>query len=309
MKEVCIEVKELKKYFGEIKAVDGVSFTVSKGIIFGMLGPNGAGKTTTIETLIGLYSRDDGDIKIMGFDPAVDGENLKERIGVQLQSPALFSKLKVGELLSLFASFYENPFYVKRALTMVDLGGKKEALIESLSGGQKHRLAVALAIISNGDIIFLDEPTTGLDPQARRGLWEVIQELKGMGKTIFMTTHYMDEAEKLCDQLVIIDQGRVITRGTPAGLIAENFEEDAIEIINSSFNREEIGTLAGLLGVTGQNIAENGNITLYTTEVVKTIGELFAYTEKTGNTIENINIRKPTLEDLFIKLTGRKIRQ
>ena len=305
----CIEVDNLQKKFGKIKAVNGISFNVEKGIVFGMLGPNGAGKTTTIETLAGLYSRDGGQINILGLDPEQDKDKLREIIGVQLQSPALFEKLKVEELISLFASFYPNSFPVERAIKMVDLESKKNVRTDSLSGGQRHRLAVALAIVSNGEILFLDEPTTGLDPQSRRKLWEVIKELKEMGKTIFLTTHYMEEAEVLCDKLLIIDQGQVIARGSPAKLIKDNFKENTIEIINSSFSEEEIGALAGLSGVVRQNIDEKRKIKLYTTDVVKTISDLFSYTNKINKPLDNLNIRKPTLEDLFIKLTGRKIRQ
>lgn len=307
--QFCIEVTNLQKRFGKIKAVDGVSFKVKKNEIYGVLGPNGAGKTTTVETLVGLYSRDGGQISILGMDPEHEKEKLRERIGVQLQSPALFEKLKVNELISLFASFYKEPFSVDRVIKMVDLANKKEMRIDSLSGGQKHRLAVALAIISNGEIIFLDEPTTGLDPQSRRKLWDIIKELKNIGKTIFLTTHFMDEAEFLCDKLLIIDHGQVIARGSPADLINENFEENSVEIFNSFLDEEEIGALAGLSGVVRQNYDKKENIVLYTTDVVGTISDLFSFTEKLNKPLENINIRKPSLEDVFIKLTGKKIRQ
>jgi ABC-2 type transport system ATP-binding protein len=309
MKDVCIEVKNLYKYFADVKAVNGISFEVEKGKIFGLLGPNGAGKSTTIETLIGLLSREGGQIDILGFDPEKDKEELQEKIGVQLQSPALFDKLTVKEMVSLFASFYNNPFSIEDSIEMVNLKSKKDDYIESLSGGQKHRLAVALAIVSNGEIIFLDEPTTGLDPQSRRNLWTIIKELKQIGKTIFMTTHYMDEAEKLCDQLLIIDQGKVITQGTPAKLIEKHFEEDSIEFENPSFIGEEIGALASLASVTGQKLDKNENIILYTMDAVKTIADLLAFSEKAGKPIKNLNLRKPTLEDLFIKLTGKEIRE
>ncbi|MFW5988484.1 MAG: ABC transporter ATP-binding protein [bacterium] len=309
MKEVCIEVTDLYKSFKEVKAVNGISFKVEKGIIFGLLGPNGAGKSTTIETLIGLYSREGGKINILGLDPEINIEKLQEKIGVQLQSPALFDKLTVKELVSLFASFYQNPFSIEESIKMVELKSKEADYVESLSGGQKHRLAVALAIVSNGEIIFLDEPTTGLDPQSRRNLWDVIKKLKKLGKTIFMTTHYMDEAEKLCDELIIIDQGKVITQGSPAELIEKHFEEDTIEFVNPSYAEEEIGALASLSHVTGQKLNKDENILLYTMDAVRTISDLFAYSNKIGKPIKNLNLRKPTLEDLFIKLTGKEIRE
>ena len=309
MNEVCIKVENLFKYFGEVKAVDGISFEVESGTIFGLLGPNGAGKTTTIENLIGLLSRDGGHIDILGFDPEKDKEKLQEKIGAQLQSPALFDKLTVKEMVSLFASFYTNPFSIEDAIEMVELNSKNEDYVESLSGGQKHRLAVALAIISNGEIIFLDEPTTGLDPQSRRKVWSVIKKLKKLGKTIFMTTHYMEEAEKLCDQLLIIDHGKVLVRGNPTELIEKHFEVDMIEFENSSFIEEEIGALASLESVTGQKLDHNENIILYTVDAVKTIAGLLSFSEKAGKPIRNLNLRKPTLDDLFIKLTGKEIRE
>lgn len=309
MTEVCIKVKDLYKSFEGVKAVNGISFEVEKGKIFGLLGPNGAGKSTTIETLIGLLSREGGQINILGFDPEKNKKKLQEKIGVQLQSPALFDKLTVKEMVSLFASFYKNPFSIEESIEMVNLKSKKADYIESLSGGQKHRLAVALAIISNGEIIFLDEPTTGLDPQSRRNLWTVIKELKKLGKTIFMTTHYMDEAEKLCDQLLIIDQGKIITQGSPAKLIEKHFKEDTIEFENPSFIEEEIGILASLDSVTAQKLNKDENIILYTMDTVKTIADLFAFSEKAGKPIKNLSVRKPTLEDLFIKLTGKEIRE
>lgn len=309
MNEVCIKVENLFKYFGEVKAVDGISFEVESGTIFGLLGPNGAGKTTTIENLIGLLSRDGGHIDILGFDPEKDKEKLQEKIGAQLQSPALFDKLTVKEMVSLFASFYTNPFSIEDAIEMVELNSKNEDYVESLSGGQKHRLAVALAIISNGEIIFLDEPTTGLDPQSRRKVWSVIKKLKKLGKTIFMTTHYMEEAEKLCDKLLIIDHGKVLVRGNPTELIEKHFEVDMIEFENSSFIEDEIGALASLESVTGQKLDHNENIILYTVDAVQTIAGLLDFSEKAGKPIRNLNLRKPTLDDLFIKLTGKEIRE
>ncbi|MGM0420868.1 MAG: ABC transporter ATP-binding protein [Bacillota bacterium] len=309
MKRKCIEVNNLCKYFADVKAINGISFTVEEGKIFGLLGPNGAGKSTTIETLVGLHSRESGEIKILGLDPENDKEELREKIGVQLQSPALFDKLKVKELVSLFASFYRDPFSVEETIKMVGLESKEEVYVESLSGGQRHRLAVALAVVSNGEIIFLDEPTTGLDPQARRNLWEVIKKLKEIGKTIFITTHYMEEAEQLCDEIIIIDQGEVITQGTPASLIEDYFEEDAIEFMNPSFTEEEIGSLASLASVTGQKLNEDENILLYTMDAVLTITDLFAFANKIGKPLKNLNLRKPTLDDLFVSLTGKEIRE
>lgn len=225
MDEVYISVKNLKKYYGEVKAVDGLSFEIRSGSVFGILGPNGAGKTTTIETLVGLTKKDGGEITILGYDSESSREELKKQIGVQLQSPALFPELTVLETLELFAGFYSTPFKESVVLDMIGLDDRKDVRVKELSGGQKHRLAVGLALIGNGKIIFLDEPTTGLDPAARRQLWQAIIWLKKEGKTVFLTTHYMDEAERLCDELIIVDQGKTVDTGTPQGLIQKYFGE------------------------------------------------------------------------------------
>lgn len=238
MKEYCLEVKNLKKSFGNLKAVDGISFKVKAGTVFGMLGPNGAGKSTTIEILTGLQKRDQGEVDILGLDFDQDKDLLKEKLGVQLQSPALYEKLTVKEMAELFASFYNNPLSVAEVIGMVGLEDKLNERTENLSGGQRHRLAVALAIIGDGEIIFLDEPTTGLDPQSRRKLWDAINRLKENGKTIFLTTHYMDEAEKLCDQLLIIDQGRVIAEGSPGSLLDDYLVENTEELFLKLTGRE-----------------------------------------------------------------------
>lgn len=238
MKEYCLEVNNLKKSFGNLKAVDGISFKVKAGTVFGMLGPNGAGKSTTIEILTGLQNRDQGEIDILGLDLEKDKDLLKEKLGVQLQSPALYEKLTVKEMAELFASFYNNPLSVAEVIGMVGLEDKLHERTENLSGGQRHRLAVALAIIGDKEIIFLDEPTTGLDPQSRRKLWDAINRLKEKGKTIFLTTHYMDEAEKLCDQLLIIDNGRVIAEGSPGSLLDDYLVENTEELFLKLTGRE-----------------------------------------------------------------------
>ena len=306
----CIRAENLSKHYDDLKAVDEITFQVEQGIIFGMLGPNGAGKTTTIETLIGLTDRTSGDVSVLGLDPKTDQVELKQRVGVQLQSPSLFPRLTVQEMIKLFASFYDEPFSEEKAVSMVGLEEKKQTRIESLSGGQHHRLAVALALLSNGDIIFLDEPTTGLDPQARRRLWEVIEEMKVLGKTVFLTTHYMEEAEELCDDLLIIDQGKIIARGGPTELINEYFQERTIEFADPGFQKETLEKLKSLDHVTHLEQEEDGDlIYLYTDEAASTMNDLMHFVENNGDEIVNLNLRQPTLEDLFLKLTGRKIRE
>ncbi|HBL69436.1 MAG TPA: ABC transporter [Firmicutes bacterium] len=302
----CIKVKDLKKSYGSLQAVDGISFEVRPGEIYGLLGPNGAGKTTTIEMLVGLRTRDSGTVDILGYDPQVAPEKVKSGIGVQLQSPAMFPRLTVLELVELFASFYQDPLPVDEVIEMVGLTEKKKAQSRKLSGGQMHRLAIALAIVSNGRIIFLDEPTTGLDPQARRNLWEVILGLKKSGKAVFLTTHYMDEAEKLCDWVAIVDQGRIIAEGHPETLIDEHFKERALEFEQPAYVDEK--RLEKLTGV--KKIVTDGDlVTLYTETVSQTIAELFDLAKETGQPVNDIAVRRSTLEDLFLKLTGRRIRE
>lgn len=308
MTNKSIKVEGLEKFYGDLKAVDGLSFEVNQGMIFGMLGPNGAGKTTTIETLIGLTNRSGGNIEILGLDPAEELDKLKKRIGFQLQSPALFARLSVKELLDLFASFYRNPLAVEKVIEMVGLESKANDRTNKLSGGQFHRLAVALAIVSNGDVIFLDEPTTGLDPQSRRKLWDTILKLKDMGKTIFLTTHYMDEAETLCDDLLIIDNGKAIAKGSPNELIDQYFGGKTIEFIDPNFKEEDRIGLKNLDGVTQMDYSnEKKNIILYTENYSSTIMELLGYAKNLEKNIENLQFRRPTLEDLFLKITGRGI--
>ena len=307
-----IDVNDLKKYYGDVKAVDGISFSVESGTIFGMLGPNGAGKTTTIETLVGLKDKDSGQVNILGHNP-FDNKGLseiKKKIGVQLQSPTLFPRLTVEEIIQLFASFYSNPLSVEQVVKRIGLNTKKDERVESLSGGQKHRLAVGLAMVSNGDIIFLDEPTTGLDPQARRKLWDVIKNLKSEGVTVFLTTHYMDEAEKLCDNLVIIDRGKIIAEGSPEELIKENFKERAIEFKDPGFSNSQLKSLEEKVETNRVSYEENSDkYILYTENITTSMGDLMNYSESIEKAINDITVRQPSLEDVFIKLTGRGIRE
>lgn len=305
-----IEVDELTKYYGDVKAVDGITFSVNEGEIFGMLGPNGAGKTTTIETIIGLIERTSGDISVLGMEPETDLPTIKRRIGVQLQDPSLFPRLTVKETLKLFASFYPDPMSVKEAADQVDIGGAFNTSIESLSGGQKHRVAVALSLISNGKIIFLDEPTTGLDPKARRDLWDTITNLQDRNITVFLTTHYMDEAEKLCDRLVIIDMGKIIARGSPEQLINRYFPRRAIEFTDPGLDRGEQEELAKLNFEGDLSFDEGENrVILYSEKVAKTFNELFNFTQKIDKRLDDVSIRTATLDDVFLKLTGRGIEE
>ncbi|MHB1127051.1 MAG: ABC transporter ATP-binding protein [Bacillota bacterium] len=300
-----IVVSGLYKSYGTVKAVDGISFKVAAGEIFGMLGPNGAGKSTTVEILIGLRRRDSGDVSVLGLDPQRQPRQLKGKIGVQLQTPALYPRLTVREMVDLFASFYPNPANVDDVISMVSLEEKSRVQTKDLSGGQMQRLAIAVAMASNGDVVFLDEPTTGLDPQARRSLWDVILDLKRRGKTVFLTTHYMDEAERLCDRVAVVDHGRIIAEGSPKELIDAHFREQAVAFVEP----ELIGDphLNDLPGVRRVHVEEEC-ITLYSTEAAQTIAQLMDYAAQKGLGINDITVRRSTLEDVFLKLTGRRIR-
>lgn len=307
MVEKTIEVQNLKKYFKDTKALDGINFSVDKGIIFGMLGPNGAGKTTTIETLTGLYKRDQGEVTVLGLDPEENLSKLQKKIGVQLQSPSLFPRLKVIEILKLFASFYDNSLDIGEVIKKTDLQDKQNEWVKNLSGGQKHRLAVGLAMISNGKLIFLDEPTTGLDPQARINLWDVIREMKKQKKTVFLTTHYMDEAEKLCDDLVIIDRGKIIAQGSPEYLINKYFKDKIIEFKDEIIGDQLKKEIQKEVFFNKISFDEKENhILLYSNNIQQTLSSLFKLIDKFNVELDDVIIRKATLEDVFLKLTGRE---
>jgi ABC-2 type transport system ATP-binding protein len=215
----AIVVRGLRKSYGSVVAVDGLDLDIRTGECFGLLGPNGAGKTTTIEICEGLLTRDSGDVELLGMTWENDSDRLKERLGIQLQDTQLSDKLSVSETLQLFRSFYKAGREVDDVIALVQLEEKAKARVGTLSGGQKQRLAIACAMVGDPDLLFLDEPTTGLDPQSRRQLWSLIEEFRAMGRTILLTTHYMDEAEKLCDRVAIVDHGHIIAAGAPHGLI------------------------------------------------------------------------------------------
>ena len=300
-----LRVEDLKKYYGEVKAVDGISFEVLSGSIFGMLGPNGAGKTTTIETIIGLLDKTEGYIEVLGLDPTKDSTELKQKIGVQLQNPSLFPRLTVAETLDLFASFYPDPLEPQEALERVELEESSNVQVESLSGGQKHRLAVALSMVSDGELIFLDEPTTGLDPKARRGLWGVIENLKEEGVTVFMTTHYMDEAEELCDDLVIIDRGSIIAQGSPKNLINKYFKRRAIDLVDPGFSTAEISKIKDEMDNHVEH--KDDRFIIYSENIPETFSQLMSFANRRDMQLDDVVVRRATLEDVFLKLTGRGI--
>ncbi|MBA3470428.1 MAG: ABC transporter ATP-binding protein [Herpetosiphonaceae bacterium] len=301
----AIEVANLVKTYGATRAVDGISFEVKDGEVFGMLGPNGAGKSTTTEMIEGLRTPDTGTIAVLGIDVVKNPDPVKQRIGIQLQTTALYQKLTVRELLKLFASFYAKALPIDELVALVNLEEKADTISKNLSGGQKQRLAVALALVNDPEIVFLDEPTTGLDPQARRSMWDVVTNLQKRGKTVFMTTHYMEEAERLCDRVAVVDHGKMIALGPPQTLIRENFHETALEFsTNEHLPMDQLQTLPFVESIQ----AENGITTLYSNGVSRTTNALMALAEERNTELKGFAIRMATLEDVFLKLTGRRIR-
>ena len=303
--EPVIRVRGLVKRYGDLVAVDGIDFDVASGEIFGLLGPNGAGKTTTVEILEGLRSPDAGEATVLGIDVAKDATPLKPRIGVSLQAAALYPKLTVTELIDLFRSFYPRARPTAELIDALELGERKNAQTRELSGGQRQRLAVALALVNDPELVFLDEPTTGLDPAARRALWDLVLGLKAKGRSVLLTTHYMEEAELLCDRLAIMDHGRILEMGTVEELVSKRFEERAVQF--DTIEGAADPDLAALPAVTRVK-HDAGETLLYTRDVAATIGALLAMTESRQLEPQNLLVRRATLEDVFLDLTGRALR-
>jgi ABC-2 type transport system ATP-binding protein len=305
MQEPAIVVQDLKKAYGATKAVDGISFTVGLGEIFGMLGPNGAGKSTTIEIVEGLRVADSGLVTVLGLRQPREARDIKSRIGIQLQTTSLYPRLTVTEILDLFHQFYPNRMTLstEQLISMVDLGEKKDTRSKQLSGGQKQRLSVALSMVNDPDIVFLDEPTTGMDPQARRQLWDVVEGLKRQGKTILLTTHYMEEAEHLCDRVAVVDHGHVIEVGSPQELVRRHFSEIAISF-QAPDSAADYQTLAGASHAVG----EDGKVTVYSNDAPRTMAALLERESASGGALRDLNVHSATLEDVFLKLTGRALR-
>lgn len=300
----AIEVRDLYKRYGGKPAVDGVSFTVAAGEVFGLLGPNGAGKTTTVECIEGLRHPDRGSIRVLGRDQTGNVPELKARLGVGLQTTGLFPRLTVEETLNLYASFFPNPLSTDALIRLVGLGEKAKSLTHNLSGGQKQRLNLALALVNNPDVLFLDEPTAAMDPAARRTVWDIIRSLRTEGKTVVLTTHYMEEAAELCDRVAVVDRGRVIVEGEPAELVRRHFPETAVEF--AAPRGIALTRMQALRAVT-RVATEDGTVTLFSTAVPETVTDLMALSLTEGFRLDRFTVRGATLEDLFLHLTGRKI--
>src|SRR4051812_34402047 len=305
-----LSVHGLRKRYGDVVAVDGLDLEISAGECFGLLGPNGAGKTTTIEICEGLLEADEGEVTVLGQSWSRDEKALRERLGIQLQETQLGEKLTVTETLRLFRSFYKKGSDVDDVIARVQLQEKRDARVGKLSGGQKQRLALACSIVGDPDLLFLDEPTTGLDPQSRRQLWDLIEEFKTSGKTTVLTTHYMDEAQMLCDRVAIVDHGKVIALGSPRQLIESLGAEHVVEFAlgngaGQAFTTEFLGSLPG---VQGARVLE-GEYELKVGELHRAVPALLSVLAERKLELSKLTTHSATLEDVFVHLTGRQLRE
>lgn len=305
MGELAIEVSGLQKHFGDVHAVRGLNLQVKCGEVFGLLGPNGAGKTTSLEMLEGLTRPDTGEINILGMNWREQGAAIRERIGVQFQSTQLDDKITVREVLDMFGCYYANPRKTDDLLRLVQLEDKADAFQTQLSGGQRQRLAFALALVNEPELVFLDEPTTGLDPQARQRLWDLVRQLKTEGRTVLLTTHYMDEAEALCDRIGIMDHGEILQLGTPRELIASLNQASYAEI-EFQGNAPDVQLFAERLGLPVEVKAQHWIVAL--TEPKRDLQQLMASVEALNLPMEQLHVRRASLEDVFLHRTGRSLR-
>jgi ABC-2 type transport system ATP-binding protein len=300
-----LEVTDLVKCYGDLRAADGVTFTVDEGEIFGMVGPNGAGKTTTIECLEGLRQPDGGRVSVYGKDPYEERRTVMERIGIQLQESDLPSRLRVREALNLFASFYAESVDPEMLLERMGLQEKTKSPVTKLSGGQKQRLFIALALINRPEVVFLDELTTGLDPQARRSMWDLVREIRDQGSTVFLTTHYMEEAERLCDRVAIMDYGKIVALDSPRAMIRALGIERRVSFYPLNGNKDlGLEALAGVKFVERRQdrVIVSGSGKGFISRVIKAL-------EDNGIDFDDLRTEQPNLEDVFLSLTGRAVRE
>ena len=312
---LAVSVHRLRKRYADVVAVDGLDLEIATGECFGLLGPNGAGKTTTIEICEGLTAADEGEVVVLGRRWDTDERELRERLGIQLQETQLSEKLTVSETLRLFRSFYSSGRNIDDVIRLVQLDEKKDGRVGKLSGGQKQRLALACSIVGDPELLFLDEPTTGLDPQSRRQIWDLVEEFKASGRSILLTTHYMDEAERLCDRVAIVDHGKIIALGTPRDLIASLGGDQVVEFVldHGDNGAGELGEDA-LRRLDGVRVARNrgsddGRVwELQVTELHRTVPALLAELARRNLHLAELRTHSATLEDVFVHLTGRQLR-
>jgi ABC-2 type transport system ATP-binding protein len=296
----AIRVTGLRKRYGELEAVRGIDFEVAEGECFALLGPNGAGKTTTVEILEGYRDRDAGQVEVLGFDPQRGGRDLRERVGIVLQSSGHFRELTVREVLDLFGGYYPRPRATGEVIDLVGLTEKAGARVKTLSGGQQRRLDLALGLVGDPDLLFLDEPTTGFDPSARRRSWELIESLRDLGKTILLTTHYMDEAQNLADRVAILAAGRVVASGTPDSLGGRDEGEAQI-----AFRLPADTTVADLPpDLPGRAAPHEDRVQLRTTEPTRALHVLTTWALARGEELEALTVTRPSLEDVYLRLTS-----
>jgi ABC-2 type transport system ATP-binding protein len=276
----AIAVRDLRKSYGAYEALRGISFEIKEGEVFGLLGPNGAGKTTTIEILEGYRTRDAGEVDVLGFDPERAGSAFREHIGVVLQQSQLWPNLTVAETHRMFAGYYEQPRNADEVIALVGLAEKRDARVKTLSGGQKRRLDLGVALVGDPDLVFLDEPTTGFDPAARRAAWDMIRSLRSLGKTILLTTHYLDEAEQLADRLAVLREGVIIREGTPEELTGGSSETEI------------------------RYRKDGHEVVIHTSDPTKVLHQLTAESLAAGRELEGLSVRRPTLEDVYLSLTA-----
>ena len=312
LEEVVIRIEGLRKRYGEVVAVDGLNLTVNRGEVFGILGPNGAGKTTTLETIEGLRKPDAGEIEVAGYDAVRESEILKRIIGVQLQSTALFDYLTVRETLKLFADLYgadDSPARIRDLLDVVSLTEKTKSRVGNLYGGQQQRLSLALALVNDPKIVFLDEPTAGLDPQARRNLWSLVRDIRSEDKTVILTTHLREEAEELCDRVAIMDRGRLLICDSPMALVRSlNMDATILASVEPDPGEHLDADLGLLPGVTGKE--RNGEeLLLWTEDAQATTTALLALAAERGMQLKDLTVRSTNLEDVFASYTGRGLRE
>ena len=303
----AISVQGLKKSYGDVQAVKGIDFEIRTGEVFGLLGPNGAGKTTTVEILEGLRSRSGGEVAVLGFDPDKQRQKLKDRIGVCLQATNLPEKIRVHEAMDVFASFYSHNVDLTKLLKRLQLEEKKNAFYGTLSGGQKQRLALALALLNDPQLIFLDEPTTGLDPQVRAEIHTLLEELKREQRTILLTTHYIEEAERLCDRVAIVDEGRIIALDTPARLQQQSRSASSIVVTCSTVFPQ---ARPAWPEATDSALDAGGHtLTVHSRRPAATLVDLVKWIDQQDLELTDVRLKQPSLEDVFIELTGKSLRQ